>query len=260
MENKTQGGKISGIARQLIAMADMTRTSIVSTLSEQTSFLDQYASEKTLQRSDFTLTDLKRRPTTIYVCLKGSSLAGPLSKIMYILIDLAITAMEEVPGRPPYNVLFAMDEFYCLGRNETLDRAMGLMAGFGVTLWPLLQHIGQLKRYYPDTFDNFIRNCRAVQFFGDLDPDTLQYIEKRVGDRVLSRHSGGLDRRPLLTMYELSSSYFLRDSRRQLLLFQQEPAALLQLIDYYGNFPQQWYEDDPRAQDRSQYAAWEQHA
>lgn len=38
--------------------------------------------------------------------------------------------------------LFLLDEFAALGRLETVERAMGLMAGYGLQLWPILLWIG----------------------------------------------------------------------------------------------------------------------
>lgn len=35
--------------------------------------------------------------------------------------------------------LFLFDEFAALGRLEAVERAMGLMAGYGLHLWPILQ-------------------------------------------------------------------------------------------------------------------------
>lgn len=258
MENQEQTGKIAGIAQGLIDLAEETRTSIIATLVEQTGFLDHHSMEKTLQHSDFSLGDLKKRPTTVYICLKGTSLAGPLVKVVYLLLELAISRMEEIPGKPPHNVLFVMDEFYCLGRSEAIDRAMGLMAGFGLTLWPILQHTGQLKKHYPDTWDNFVRNCRAVQYFGDQAPDVLQELEKRLGDRVIRKKDNTEERRSFIPYSELASNYFTRESRRQLVFFQQQPAAVLELMDYYKYFPRSMYEEDSRASDRSQYSAWHQ--
>ena len=254
--NTVQAGKVSRVAQSILALADETKAGVIGTLVEQTGFLDHYSMETLLQSSDFTLADLKTRPTTVYICLKGTSLAGPLAKIVFLLIDLAITRMEEIPGKPPHNVLFAIDEFYCLGRSEAIDRAMGLIAGFGLTLWPVLQHIGQLQKHYPDTWDNFIRNCRAVQYFGDLAPDLLRELESRLGQRVVRKKGGTDEYVPLLPFTELSSNYFTRESRRQLVFFQQQPAAALELVDHYKLFSKEMYEDDPRAKDRSQYVAW----
>ena len=39
--------------------------------------------------------------------------------------------------------LFLLDEFAALGRLEAVERAMGLMAGYGLQLWPILQDMGQ---------------------------------------------------------------------------------------------------------------------
>lgn len=242
-------GKICGVAQRVATMAEQERSGVINQLSEQLSFLDHYAMEKTLQRSDFKLSDLKTEPTTIYICLKGGSLAGPLAKIAYIIVNMALNAMESTPGKTGSNghkILFALDEFYSLGRSEKMDQAMGYIAGFGVTLWPILQHIGQLKRYYPDTWENFIYNCGAVQLFGDLSPETLEWVEKKIGDEVFRKPDGTLDRRPLLTRNELSSSYFERSERRQLVFFQQQPAAKLQLRDYFKYMDDNLWEPDPR--------------
>lgn len=261
VHNHAHSGKISGIAQQLVGLAEETRSGVIGTLVEQTGFLDHESMEKTLQRSDFSLGDLKTRPTTIYICLTGTSLAGPIAKVMSILLELSVTRLEEIPGRPPHNVLFIMDEFYCLGRSEAIDRAMGLIAGYGLTLWPILQHVGQLQKHYPATWDNFMRNCRAVQYFGDQSPEMLKQLEARIGDRVYRKKDGTEDRRPFLPFSELASNYFTRESRRQIVLFQQQPAAPLALTHYFEHerlFPKTFYDDDPRKVQRSQYAAWHQ--
>jgi type IV secretion system protein VirD4 len=229
-----QGGKIAGYAQRVLAMPSDTRNTIVGELYARTSFLDQSGLEHMLQASDFSLRDLKLQPTTVYVCMRGTSLATTLKPIAYILVDLAIAAMESVPDKPPHGVLFAMDEFYMLGRQESIDRAMGLIAGFGVKLWPIVQSLDQLKQHYPSTWDNFIRNCGAVQYAGDLSSEVVHDLEKRIGDVVTTAKDGRVERRPLLSFYELSTSYFTRESRRQLVFFQQQPAAPLELIDYYA--------------------------
>ncbi|SMP82292.1 Type IV secretory system Conjugative DNA transfer [Novosphingobium panipatense] len=50
--------------------------------------------------------------------------------------------MARSPARPERPVLFLLDEFAALGRLEPVERAMGLMAGYGLQLWPILQDIG----------------------------------------------------------------------------------------------------------------------
>ena len=170
---------------------------------------------------------------TIYLCLRGMSLAKEMKPIANIFIDMAVTAMEIESYKPPHSVLFAMDEFNTLGRQDTIDRAMGLIAGFGVKLWPVFQSIDQLKACFPGTWDNFIRNCSAVQYAGDHPADVIQDMEKRIGDIVTKTKDGRIERHPLLSAYELSTNYFVRESRREIIFFQQRPAAPLEFIDYY---------------------------
>ena len=233
-ESTAHGGKIAGFARRLVAMPPDTRNTVISDLYSRTSFLDQAGLEHMLQASDFSLADLKRQPMTVYVCLRGTSLATTMRPIAYILVDMAIMALEAVQEKPPHAVLFAMDEFYMLGRHESIDRAMGLIAGFDVKLWPIVQSIDQLKQHYPATWDNFIRNCGAVQFAGDQSSDVIQDLERRVGFITRKLAGGRSDRQPLLSFHELATNYFSRESRRQLVFFQQQPAAPLEFIDYYA--------------------------
>jgi hypothetical protein len=57
--------------------------------------------------------------------------------------------------RQPY-VLFLLDEFAALGRLEPVERAMGLMAGYGVQLWPILQDLHQLRGSYGTRAGTFL--------------------------------------------------------------------------------------------------------
>ena len=62
------------------------------------------------------------------------------------MVSHAMTDLARSPVIPPAPVLFLLDEFAAaLGRLEPVERAMGLMAGFGVQLWPILQDLHQLR-------------------------------------------------------------------------------------------------------------------
>jgi hypothetical protein len=96
-----------------------------------------------------------------------------------------------------------------------------------------VQSISQLKAHYPSTWDNFIRNCGAVQYAGYQEADVLQELQTRGGTVFRKLADGRIDKQPLLSVYELSTNYFSRESRRQLVFFQQQPAAPLEFVDYY---------------------------
>lgn len=46
---------------------------------------------------------------------------------------------------PDGPILFLLDEFAALGCLEVEERSMGLIAGYGLQLWPFLQDFSQLK-------------------------------------------------------------------------------------------------------------------
>ena len=72
---------------------------------------------------------------------KARSEIGP----MHVLDPFGL---QEPPERPEGAVLFLLDEFAALGRLEAVERAMGLMAGYGLQLWPILQDLSQLRALY----------------------------------------------------------------------------------------------------------------
>jgi type IV secretion system protein VirD4 len=90
-------------------------------------------------------------------------------------------------------VLFVLDEFAALGRLEAVESAMGLMAGYGVQLWPILQDISQLQGLYGDKWRNFFANAGVVQTFNVTEPHTAEIISNMLGVRtaVVRSASGG---------------------------------------------------------------------
>jgi type IV secretion system protein VirD4 len=231
--NESYSGKIAGYARQLLSMPDDTRANVISDLYGRTNFLDLSKTEYMLQGSDFRLSDLKRSPMTLYICAQGTRLGAELKPIVTILLDLAVKAMEATPIKPKEPVLFIMDEFNALGRQDSIDTAMGLIAGFGIKLWPVVQSIDQLKTHYPTSWDNFRVNCAAIQYMGDQNESVIKELENRIGHTVKVNAQGQTERRPLIDGNHLVSGYMNRKKRRQIVLFAQNPAAPLELCDYY---------------------------
>jgi type IV secretion system protein VirD4 len=79
-----------------------------------------------------------------------------------------------------------LDEFAALGHLGTIETAMGLMAGFGVQLWPIVQDLAQLRDLYPARWASFIANAGVVQVFGVNEPGTAEYLSKMLGPRTVT--------------------------------------------------------------------------
>ena len=75
-------------------------------------------------------------------------------------------------------MLFLLDEFAVLGHMRQLEDAAGQIAGYGVKLWPIMQDLGQLKALYRERWETFMGNAGVLQFFGNNDLTTLEWISQ----------------------------------------------------------------------------------
>lgn len=147
----------NGMGQQLASMGEKERGSVFSSARTQTHWLDSPAMPAVLQKSDFKLGELKTGKMTLYLCLPATRMATH-SRWLRLMVMLAIGVMERIKTSPEQPVLFLLDEFAVLGYMQSIETAAGLMAGFGVKLWPILQNVGQLKRHYPHSWQTFVAN------------------------------------------------------------------------------------------------------
>ena len=228
-------GAIARAGRAMEQKAVREASAIISTAIEQTDFLDSPAMRRVLVKSDFRLIDLKRDKITVYLCLPAGRMATH-HRWLRIFINLVIEAMERDSAPPDdHPVLVMMDEFPVLGHLESIEKAAGLIAGFGVRLWPIIQDLSQLKRHYKESWETFMGNVCLVQLFGNTDLTTLKYASERLGQTSVTnvnkgeisvgQATGGFSGEsysqsvvPLMTPEEIGR-FFSRQSKRQLLLW-----------------------------------------
>ena len=86
---------------------------------------------------------------------------------------VALLAMTRTGGQPPERVLFLLDEFGHLGRMRPVERDVGLVGGYGVTFWLLVQDVSRLKgtpncskHSLTEFMDRCIKNGRFCYLFG----------------------------------------------------------------------------------------------
>jgi type IV secretory pathway TraG/TraD family ATPase VirD4 len=168
------------------------RGSVLSTAVRHTAWLDDPRLCAALARSDFTLSDLKRRPMTVYLAIPPDRLRASLGFVRGF-IGLALNAISATPGQPAARVAFFLDEFGQLGRLDGLTDNITLLRG--AQLWLFVQGLSQLKAVYP-RWQSFLANT-SQQFFGTADYDTASYISDALGQRTIrfetsnrSQHGG----------------------------------------------------------------------
>ena len=246
------GNAIEGAARDFYEKSDRERDSVLSTVRRHTKFLDYTAIRKSITGHDFDLGDLKRKKkgVTVYLCFPATR-SEISSRWMRIILNQFLDAMERERTVPPAPVLVCLDEFPVLGHMRQLETAIGQIASFGVKLWVILQDWSQGKALYGDRWESFAGNAGILQFFGNNDLATTEYVSKKLGkarveatrlgevgtqqqEMGLSGRSSAIELHDLLTPEEVSRMFARSDRlKRQLVIWAGYHPMILQRVEYY---------------------------
>lgn len=251
------GGAIEGAARDFYEKSDRERDSVLSTVRRHTKFLDYTSFRQVMGRNSFSLDELKSAPggLTVYLCFPATriDIAG---RWLRIFVNQLLQAMEQEPACPAAPVLVCLDEFPVLGHMKQMENAAGQIASFGVKLWVVLQDWGQGKALYGERWESFAANAGILQFFGNNDVTTTEYLSKRLGKtRVevarsgevapeqaalgLSGKTSATELHDLLSPEEISRQFARSDRyKRQLVLWAGYHPMILQRVEYFDRHSQ----------------------
>lgn len=236
-------GVLASVGSTMIGKPTSEGGSIISTAIEQTSFLDSLPMRDHLAKSGLpTMRVLKRKPTTIYLVLPASRFETH-SRWLRSVLTLAMTALEReenATGRP---VLFVLEEFPTLGYMRLIEASAGLMAGYDVKLWTVLQDLSQIQAHYPKSWETFLGNAGYIEAFGNTDMTTLEYLSKRLGNTlapmaqpddplIAAQQQGAKAQRvttvtvPLLAPYEIAQMFAREKQNKLVLMAGEKPCSM----------------------------------
>ena len=137
-------------------------------------------------RPPLDLAKLRDGSLTLYLVMDPGSLVLH-SRFMRLFVRMALSVMMRTTftdGKSENShCLFVLDEFFSLGRIEDIQKAAGLMPGYNVHLWPILQDWGQLVDLYGQQgAQTFLANADVVSVFGVSDQTTLHEISSWIGE------------------------------------------------------------------------------
>ena len=239
------GNLIARAANRHRGKSDAEAAGVLSTAQRHTHFLDSPRMTAVLGRSDFSFVDLKAGLATVFLVLPPDRLAT-YARWLRLMLTQSLQDMARTPARPSVPVLFLLDEFAALGYLAPIERAMGLMAGYGVQLWPILQDLHQLRATYGQRAGTFLSNAGMLQVFGVNDHESARLVSDLLGQetivfetasRALDSREFGLSYseqhtgRPLLTQDEVRN---LPESRALLLTAGKRP-ILARKLRYYAD-------------------------
>jgi len=133
-------GLIARAANRHLGKSDREAAGVLSAAQRHTHFLDSPRMTAVLGRSDFHFADLKRDTITVFLVLPPDRLSS-YSRWLRLLITQSLTDMARDRASPVRPVLYLLDEFAALGHLAPVERAMGLMAGYGVQCAPLMASV-----------------------------------------------------------------------------------------------------------------------
>ncbi|MEJ1929159.1 type IV secretory system conjugative DNA transfer family protein [Nostoc sp. NIES-2111] len=227
------GGDVCGrTAEEILALmknGSREYASVLSTAQKWTDYLKSPALRQSLRASSFRAADLVEGNVTVYVIIPADRL-----KTHYQWLRLVVSAMmRSVIRQPKERVCFLLDEFYALGYLSEIDVALGSYAGYGVSVWAILQNLVQLHNMYRDNWESFISSCAVRHFFNLSDKTTLDYVSAMLGDRSVPSYNAGMvtgaTARPLITPDELRRA----SAATMFTLIDQLPVARLPKLPYY---------------------------
>jgi type IV secretion system protein VirD4 len=188
--NNAAHGLVKRTAQRIVQKSERELSGVISTAQAQTHFLDSPRMEDVLSVSSFDPSELKSGRMTIYLVLPAERLATH-GRWLRLVIGFCLAALTRDRRTPEHPVLFLLDEFAAMGRLQAIETAMGLLAGYGVLLWPILQDLSQLQDLYPRRWRSFMANAGVVQAFGVNDMGTADYLSKMLGQRTATIRNVG---------------------------------------------------------------------
>lgn len=241
---KDCGGLVARTANRFSSKAEREASSVLSTAQRHTKFLDSPRMNKVMGSSDgFSFRELKKNQgTSVFLCLPPDRFDA-YSRWLRLMVSEALLDMVAEPTKPELPVLFLLDEFYSLGQLQTIRRAMGLMAGYGMRLWPFLQDLSQLKATYGDAAQTFFANAGVVQWFGVSDIESAKQISETLGQQTVVMDEDSSHGRSLMTPDEVMNIH----SDHQFVMLEGQRPSLIHKLRYFDDpaFEGLW-DVDPR--------------
>jgi type IV secretion system protein VirD4 len=171
------GGLVARAANRHLSKSEREAAGVLCTAQRHTHFLDSPRMGRVQGRSDFAFEDLKAGVVSVILVLAPDRL-GTHVRWLRLMVVQAVRALARAPSTPwamRKPVLLLLDEFAALGRLESVERAFGLMAGYGVQIWAILQDLHQLRAAYGQAAGTFLSNAGLVQVFNVADIDTATW-------------------------------------------------------------------------------------
>jgi len=184
-------GMLARLGHQLCQFVDRELGSVLTTANRHLRFLDTLAvADNTGGQSSFDPADLLKGKMTVYLVLPPEHLRAQVP-LLRLWISSLLRAVVKGGLQETTKVHFVLDEAASLGHMDALDDAVDKFRGYGVRLQFYFQSLGQLAKLGKEGQGQTLLSNVTQVFFGVNDPETAEYVSKRLGEETIIVESGG---------------------------------------------------------------------
>ncbi|WP_266171696.1 type IV secretory system conjugative DNA transfer family protein [Dyella subtropica] len=146
----------------LLSQADDTFSSIMGSFREPLNMFINPVLDAATSGNDFLLTDVRKKPMTIYIGIQPNKLAESRIIINMFFSQLVKLNTKELPSQNTelkHQCLLLMDEFTAIGKVDVIASAVSFIAGYNLRMLPIIQSTSQLEAVYGrDVARTFVTN------------------------------------------------------------------------------------------------------
>lgn len=187
-------GALAEAGGTILGMDAKTRSNVRSTAQAHTRFLSDPVIKLATETSDFSFSELKEKPTTVYVIIPAEQL-GTQGRWLRLMVGMALTAIER-GSRFNTRTLFLLDEFPALGRMQKIETGIATLRGYGVDFALACQDLNQLRNVYGNAADTLLANCADKWFCRISDLNTAQMVSSMLGTSTVMERSESTSHTP----------------------------------------------------------------
>ena len=160
--------------------SDREAQSILSSVLRAIDIFKSPILEKATSQSDFDINKITDGNHVVFINIPPDRIPTHF-RWLRLLVGSIIRIVMRNP--PKQRVLMLLDEFPRLGRFTLIEKTMGLMAGYNLSLWVIAQGIDQIRSEYPDSWETFVNNVAVSTWLGLDGNENPEYLSKLLGTR-----------------------------------------------------------------------------
>lgn len=196
-------------------------------------------------KSDFSIYDLRRDPTSIYLCVSPNDLEVVAPLVRLFFQQTVSILQRDMPGKDEiFEVLFLLDEFKHLGHLEAIETAVTTIAGYKGRFMFIIQSLSALTGAYEQAGkENFLSNTGVQVFMATADDETPEYISKSIGEYTFRQKSKSYSQKEWFDANIQVSDQGARlmrpeqvrllDDDKQIVLIKGQPPLQMPKVKYY---------------------------